>query len=371
MKDEFLPLFEPFDLPSGVQLKNRIVMAPMTHTASHLDGSVSEVEIKYYVRRARGIAMLITGSASVMANGGFPGSAAADRDELIPSLRNLASAIQSVGTKAVLQIAHGGRKCPQFIDDIVGPSSVPEPKEGAIVPRELTAEEIPDIIRAFGEATRRAIEAGFDGVEIHGANGFLIEQFYSPHANRRNDQWGGSRNERMRFPLAVVDEVRRIVQLHAKKTFIVGYRITPEEAGTPGITMDDTLALVQALALKKMDYLHVAQNDIWSGPQCANGDTRPCLEIIKETAGNLPIIGVGSIRTAENAAQALQTGVPLIALGRELIMDPEWLKKIAQGREDDIKTKLAMTDQLHLEIPDSLWGIIMRVPGWFPVETEA
>ncbi|MBD2843850.1 NADH-dependent flavin oxidoreductase [Paenibacillus sp. IB182496] len=371
MKDEFLPLFEPFDLTSGVQLRNRIVMAPMTHTASHLDGSVSEVEINYYVRRARGIGMLITGSASVMANGGFPGSATADRDELIPGLRNLASAVRSVGAKAVLQIAHGGHKCPPSIDDIVGPSSVPEPKEGAIVPRELTAEEIPGMIRAFGEATRRAIEAGFDGVEIHGANGFLIQQFYSPHTNRRDDEWGGSRQNRMRFPLEVVDEVRRVVELHAKPSFIVGYRITPEEAETPGITMDDTLALVQALVLKKLDYLHISQTDMWSGSQRANGDTRPCIEIIKEHAGNLPIIGVGSIRTAENAAHALQAGVPLIALGRELIMDPEWLKKIAQGREEDIKTKLAKTDQLQLEIPDSLWGVIMRMPGWFPFETEA
>lgn len=371
MKEIYQPIFVPYTLPNGIQLKNRIIMAPMTHASSNVDGTISETEVNYYVRRAKSVGMVIASSTRVMANGGFPGTALADRDEMIPGLRRLASAIQREGAKSILQIAHAGRKCPPFVEDIVSASAIPESKAGAAVPRELTASEIPNIIRAFGEAARRAIEAGFDGVEIHAANGDLIQQFFSPHANRRNDRWGGSLEKRMAFPLEVVDEVIRVVRQHSKKPFIVGYRLSPEEMETPGITMSDTLALIEALASKQLDYVHISQNDFWSIPQHGVDDTRPNIEIIQEHAGRLPVIGIGSIRTAEDAVRALQTGIPLIALGREIIMEPDWLEKIAQGREGDIKTTISKTDQHRLAIPDSLWGMIMRVPGWFPIETEA
>ena len=126
----------------------------------------------------------------------------------------------------------------------------------------MTESEIQEIIRAFGESTRRAIEAGYDGIEIHGANGYLVQQFFSPHSNRRDDQWGGSVENRMKFPLAIVDEVQRVVAEHAKGPFIVGYRFSPEEPETPGITMADTLDLVDALADKNLDYLHVSSDGL-------------------------------------------------------------------------------------------------------------
>jgi len=370
MKESFQSMFKPFVFANGVRLSNRIVMAPMTHSSSNADGTVSEAELRYYARRAGNAGMVITGSAAVAPNGGFPGSAAADRDELIPGLSALAAAIQGKGAKAVLQIAHGGRKCPPFIPDIVSASPVPE-REGAVVPRELAEEEIRAIVRAFGEATRRAIQAGFDGVEIHGANGFLIQQFFSPHANRRNDKWGGSLENRMAFPLDVIREVKRVAALHADKPFVIGYRLTPEETLTPGITLADTLELVEAIAAERLDYLHVSQNDFWSVPNGESGG-RTYVEIIQERAGGqIPVIGAGSIRAAEEAVRALQSGIPLIALGRELVMEPDWLEKIAQGRENEIRTTLSRHDQHRLAIPDPLWGIIMRVPGWFPVEPEA
>jgi len=343
----------------------------MTHSSSNADGTVSEAEINYYARRAVSVGMVVTGSAAVAPNGGFPGMASADRDELIPGLRDLAAAIQGKGAKAILQIAHGGRKCPPFTQDIVSAGAVPE-REGAVVPRELTDAEIPAIIRAFGEAARRAIEAGFDGVEIHGANGFLIQQFFSPHANRRSDRWGGTLENRMAFPLAIVREVQRVVRLHAKQPFLIGYRLTPEETETPGIMMGDTLALVEALAAEHLHYLHLSQNDFWSVSQRGIEDSRPRVEIIQERVGRqLPVIGAGSIRTASEAAQALKSGIPLVAMGREIVIEPDWLEKVAQGREDEIKTTLSKADQQRLAIPDPLWGMIMRVPGWFPVEAEA
>ncbi|MVP01055.1 NADH-dependent flavin oxidoreductase [Paenibacillus lutrae] len=372
MNTKYAPLFENFTFNKGISLKNRVVMAPMTNYSSNEDGTVSDAEIAYYERRSGGAGMVITACTFVTPNGqGFPGEFAGDRDEMIPSLKRLASSIQKKGAKAVLQIFHGGRSCPPELvpgGDIVSASAVAEEKAGSPVPRALTESEIEAIIRDFGETTRRAIEAGYDGIEIHGANGYLIQQFFSPHSNRREDKWGGSVERRMAFPLAIVDEVNRVVAEHAKHPFLVGYRFSPEEAETPGITMDDTLKLVDALADKNLDYLHVSLMDFWSTPRSGADTDRPRIEIIKELAADrVPIIGVGSIHSADEAQQALATGVPLIALGRELIMEPDWVQKVEEGRESEIRVTVSREDQERLVIPGPLWNGIIHTPGWFPV----
>ena len=368
---KYLPLIEPYTLPNGVQLKNRIVMAPMTNFSSNPDGTVTDAEVKYYARRSSGVGMVITACTYVTANGkGFHGEFGGDRNELIPSLRQLASAIKEQGAKAVLQIFHGGRQIPpELVPDgeVVSASAVPVEGEGKPVPRALTETEVESIIRDFGETTRRAIEAGFDGVELHGANGYLIRQFFSPHSNRREDKWGGSIEKRLAFPLAVVDEVKKVVAEHAKESFVVGYRFSPEEPETPGITMADTLTLVDALADKNLDYLHVSLQDFWSTPRRGVEDTRSRIEIIQDRVGDrVPVIGVGSIYTADDALKAMQTGIPLIALGRELIIDPDWVQKVQEGRESEIVTKINKNNQQQLVVPDPLWQAIVNRPGWFP-----
>ncbi|UOF89600.1 NADH-dependent flavin oxidoreductase [Fodinisporobacter ferrooxydans] len=372
MQQKYKPLFESFSLRSGVQLKNRIVMAPMTNFSSNPDGTVSDAEVDYYVRRSKGVGMVVTACTYVTPNGkGFSGEFAGDSDAMIPSLRRLATAIKQAGAKAVLQVFHGGRMCPPDLvpnGDIVSASAVAPEQEGAPIPRALTDSEIEEIVHAFGETSRRAIEAGFDGVEIHGANGYLIQQFFSPHSNRRTDLWGGSLEKRMAFPLAIVDEVKKVVAAHAKQPFLVGYRFSPEEAETPGITMADTLALLDALANKDLDYIHVSLMDFWSAPRRGVESTRSRMELIQERIGKkVPVIGVGSIHTADDALKALQTGVSLLALGRELIMDPDWVEKIEQGRESEIDTTMTKHDQARLVVPDPLWQAIMNTPGWFPV----
>jgi 2,4-dienoyl-CoA reductase-like NADH-dependent reductase (Old Yellow Enzyme family) len=373
MNLKYNPLFEKMAFRSGVQLKNRIVMAPMTNFSSHDDGTVSDAEVNYYVRRSNGVGMVITACTYVTPNGkGFKGEFAADRDEMIPSLQRLATAIKEQGAKAILQIFHGGRSCPPDLvpnGDIVSASAVPEEKEGSVTPRALTAAEIEAIVVDFGEATRRAIEAGYDGVEIHGANGYLVQQFFSPHSNRRDDKWGGSLEKRLTFPLAVVDEVKRVVAEQAKESFLVGYRFSPEEAEEEGITMADTLKLVDVLADKELDYIHVSLFEFGSTPRRGvEDDGRSRLEWIQEIAGDrVPIIGVGSIHTPDEAMKALETGVPLIALGREIIMEPDWVSLVADGRESEIKTTLTKEDQERLVVPSPLWNAIMHAPGWFPV----
>ena len=371
MNLKYAPLFVSFKLGNGIQLKNRIVMAPMTNFASNSDGTVSDAEIKYYERRSNGVGMVITACTNVSANGkGFDGEFAGDSDEMIPSLRRLASAIKEKGAKAILQIFHGGREVPPEVipnGDVVSASAVPAEGEGKPIPRALSETEIETIIRHFGETTRRAIEAGFDGVEIHGANGYLIHQFFSPHSNRREDRWGGTLEKRLTFPMAVVDEVKKVVSTHAKEPFIVGYRLSPEEPETLGFTMADTLVLVDALADKNLDYLHISLMDFWSTPRRGVEDTRSRIEIIQDLVDDrVPVIGVGSIYTPDDALKALQTGVPLIALGRELIIDPDWVQKVEQGRESEIVTKLNKNNQQQIEIPNPLWQLIIKTPGWFP-----
>jgi 2,4-dienoyl-CoA reductase-like NADH-dependent reductase (Old Yellow Enzyme family) len=371
MNEKFSPLFDLFSFPNGVSLKNRVVMAPMTNFSSNEDGTVTDAEVKYYARRSKGVSMVVTACTYVTRDGkGFKGEFGADTDEMIPSLRKLASAIKAEGAKAVLQIFHGGRECPPELvpdGDIVSASAVQSERNSAKAPRELTGEEIEKIISAFGETTRRAIQAGFDGVEIHGANGYLIQQFFSPHSNRREDQWGGSLEKRMAFPLAVIDEVKKVTAEHAREPFIVGYRFSPEEPEEPGITMADTLKLIDALAAKNLDYLHVSLNDFWSKPRRGVDDDRSRMEIIHERVGKkVPVIGVGSLYSAEEVIKAFETGVPLLALGRELIIDPDWVEKVETGRENEIETKLDTGAQSRLVVPDPLWQAIVNTPGWFP-----
>ena len=371
-------LLSPYTFANGVELKNRIVMAPMTNFSSNPDGTVTEAEVNYYARRSKGVSMVITACTYVTPNGkGFHGEFGGDSDEMIPSLKQVAKAIKDQGAKAVLQIFHGGRMCPPELvpnGDIVSASDIPAEKGGvsteepAVKPRALTESEVEEIIHAFGETTRRAIEAGFDGVEIHGANGYLVQQFFSPHSNRREDRFGGSLEKRMAFPLAVVDKVKNVVKEHAQSPFIVGYRFSPEELETPGITMVDTLALVDALADKGLDYLHVSLNKFFSKPRRGVDDvTKTRIEYLLETINNrVPLIGVGSIYSAEDARNAFEMDVPLLALGRELIIDPDWVQKVAEGREDEIVTQIDKSKQEQLVIPDPLWNAIIHTPGWFP-----
>lgn len=246
---DFSPLFEPYTFRSGVQVRNRLVLAPMTTWSGDADDSVSSSELAYIARRSAGVGLGLTAVGYVTAGGkGFHGQFGAEHDGRLESLRSLADAIKSGGARAVLQVFHAGHQAPPELvnQDVTSASDVPPParpgQPNDVQVRALSAEEVGAIVLDFGQATRRAIEAGFDGVEIHGANGYLIQQFVSGHSNRRTDEWGGSLERRLRFPLAIIDEVRRVVASHAQGPFLVGYRFSPEEPHEQGLTMHDTLA---------------------------------------------------------------------------------------------------------------------------------
>jgi len=375
MNSNFKNLLAPFTFPiSGIEVSNRIVLAPMTTFSGNDDGTTTDAEVAYYKERNQSAGLLITACAYVIRHGkGFHGQIGADTDELIPSLKRIAETLKANGNKAVLQIYHGGRMSPpeELVDgQSVSASAIAAEREGAQIPREMTESEIEETIVAFGEATRRAIAAGFDGVEIHGANTYLLQQFFSPHSNRRTDKWGGDLIKRMTFPLAVVDAVKQAAAL-ASHPFLVGYRISPEEMENPGITMEDTLQLVEALSHKQLDYLHVSVMDFWAGSMRDKQDTVARAQLIAAKIGHiLPVIGVGGFHTPEDAEKVLALGIPLVAMGRELLMDPHWLTKVKENAVDKIETELDINAQDALKIPNPLWqGLVLRT-GWMPIKKQ-
>ena len=373
MNSNYKNLLSPFTFPvSGIKIASRTVMAPMTTFSGNEDGTTNDAEVAYYRERNESAGLLITACAYVIRHGkGFHGQIGADSDELIPSLRRIADAMKANGNKAVLQIYHGGRMSPpeELVDgQSLCASAVAAEREGAAVPREMTVTEIEETIVAFGEATRRAIEAGFNGVEIHGANTYLLQQFFSPHSNRRTDKWGGDLIKRMTFPLAVVDAVKKAVALSAHP-FLVGYRISPEEMENPGIKMDDTLALVEALSKKKLDYLHVSVMDFWAGSMRDQKDTvARALKIVEKVGHILPVIGVGGAHTPEDVERILAAKISLVAMGRELLMEPHWLTKVKNNEVDQIITELDVNTQELLNIPTPLWNGLMSRSGWMPMK---
>lgn len=183
MNQKYESLFKSFTLSSGVQLKNRVLMAPMSMTASGANGELTDVELAFYKARAQGVGAVVTG-ALVSPNGKLiEHGIGIDNDTLLPGLQKLTVAIRENGAKAIVQLYHGGRLSnPALVPGghILGASPVAVEREGAAVPKAMTDAEIETVIEEYAQATRRAIEAGFDGVEIHGANGFLMQQFFSP-----------------------------------------------------------------------------------------------------------------------------------------------------------------------------------------------
>lgn len=374
MNNKYSKILSPFTFPvSGVTIDSRVVLAPMTTFSGNADGTVSDSEIAYYKERNKGADLLLTACAYVLPQGkGFHGQIGVHSDEMIPSLKRISTTLKENGGKALLQIHHGGRMCPpEELPDgqSVSASAVAALRDGAQIPREMTVAEIEEAIAAYGEAARRAVEAGFDGVEIHGANTYLIQQFFSPHSNRRTDKWGGSLEKRMAFPLAVVDAVKTAVAKSTTRPFIIGYRISPEEMENPGITFQDTLALVEALAAKGLDYLHVSTMSFWAGSMRDEKDKESRTKLIYEKVGHkLPIIGVGSISSPEQAEEVLATGVSLVALGRELLIEPHWLEKVKADKAEQIEKALDVHNQEGLKIPTPMWTSLLSRTGWLPIK---
>lgn len=369
-------LFEPLTLIKGVTLRNRVVMSPMTTWASNDDATVSDEEIAYYQRRVQGVGLVITGCTHVSPSGvGFTGEFGSDQDRFIPGLRRLASTAKSGGATAILQIFHAGnRALPDRVPggDIVSASAgrgEAHAFAACDVPaRALTETEILAIIADFGATTRRAIEAGFDGIELHGAHSFLLQCFFSPLYNRRTDRWGGSLENRLRFPVAVIQEVRRVIAAHADRPFILGYRVSPEESGEGGFRISDAYDMIDGVIDAGVDYVHASLASVHdSKPIDATDDTTIAELIVRHVGGRVPVIAAGQLRTPAQAADALAAGLSLVAVGQGLIMNPDWVQLAQAGRAQQITTSLDADAVRVLAIPKKLWTIIDAATGWFSI----
>ncbi|UJR63167.1 flavocytochrome c [Dickeya zeae] len=354
-------VFSPFTLPNGVELKNRLLMAPMTTCTGFYDGTVTRELVEYYQVRAGSIGAVIVECCFIDDKGlAFPGAIGIDHDNKIAGLAKIASAIKEKGSKAILQIYHGGRMVePKLIGgrSPVGPSAVAAPREGAAVPLALTGEDVEAMIAKFGEGVRRAIEAGFDGVEIHGANTYLIQQFYSPNSNLRTDEWGGSRDNRARFPLAVLDITHKMARQYADASFIIGYRFSPEEIEEPGIRFDDTLYLLEKLAARGLDYLHFSMGYTLRSSIVDTTDPTPLIgkyvAMRSDTLAKVPVIGVGGVVNQADADAALEHGYDLVAVGKACIAYPDWTDRLISQQKVDLF--IDSTQREALTIPEPLW----------------
>ena len=349
---------KPYTFANGARLQNRIVMAPVTTQSSFFDGTVSNDEVKFYQMRS-GVGMIIAEVANINKEGkGFEGELSVAEDRFIPGLSKLANAIHLKGSKAVLQIFDAGRKTNRQILRGIQPrsaSAVAPHRNPDEVPRELTDDEIEQVIADFGAVTLRAVKAGFDGVEIHGANTYLLQQFFSPHSNRRTDKWGGNIEKRMNFIKAVIAEVRRVVAKYAPADFIVGYRFSPEELSNPGIRIADTLKLVAMLSEQPIDYLHSSMGDR-KRTSLLNKDDQEELnhKILTVIDERKPLIEVGSVQTPTDAEMALNEGATLVAMGRELLREPNWFEKVRLGDEKSIRYMISPADMDLLGLPGGL-----------------
>ena len=368
MNPKYAPLFQTYTLNNGVTIKNRLVVAPMTHFGSQADGLISDQERTFLSNRAGDMGMFITAATLVQKDGkAFHGKPEATGEHCLDSLKETAQILQQQGAKAILQIHHGGAKA---MDDLLdGLDKISASASEAEHAREATAEEVEALIASYAQAADLALRAGFDGVEIHGANGYLIQQFYSVQSNRRNDQWGGSLENRMRFPLAVIDAVVAVREKHRRNDFIIGYRFSPEEPGDNGLTMTETGALIDALVQKPLQYLHVS---LWEFDKKIRrgGDTAQTrMQFIHERInGKLPLIGVGNLFTADQILAAYETGwAEFIALGKTVMINPHIATQIREGREDEIETQLDPTRADHYGFPDTLWEFASSgTQAWLP-----
>ena len=334
---------EPLKFKSGVTLRNRLMMSPMTTTQSFYNGSITHDEIDYYTQRAAGLGAVITGAANVEDLGkGWHGELSIAHDSMLPGLSGLAHGIQSQGAKAIVQIFHAGRMTHRDVlngEQIVSASAVAALRDDVETPRAMSIDEIHATIAAFGEATRRAIQAGFDGIELHGANTYLIQQFFSPHSNRRTDEYGGHTPQaRFRFIDELLKAVFAAVDQYADRPFIVGYRFSPEEFEEPGIRLEDTLWLLSQLRESRLDYVHVSLNNYDRVSRDSQYQDKSIMTYVHEALqGKLPLVGVGGVRTRDDVKTVLQTA-ELVAVGQQLLYDPTWAVKLAKNADDTMVT---------------------------------
>jgi 2,4-dienoyl-CoA reductase-like NADH-dependent reductase (Old Yellow Enzyme family) len=289
-----------------------------------LKGAVTDRLINFYVKRSSALGLLIVEHAYISQDGKLsPKQLGIYDDDLIDGLEKLSNSIHSADVPAVVQITHAGCVANRKLigTDPLGPSSSGKTHE-------LSGSEIDALIENFGRAAKRAVKAEFDGVELHGAHGFLLNQFFSPLMNKRHDEYGGSIEKRMRFPLKVVQKVREEI---GQKLLL--YRLGADDLAPKGIRIEDSVVFAKRLERSGVDIIDVSGGMCGSEPKQlreVKGYFVPQAEKIKK-AVKVPVIGVGGINEADYADRLVrEERVDLVAVGRAIWKDPNWAEKAVQ-----------------------------------------
>ena len=320
-------LFSPLAI-KHFTLTNRIVLPPMANNMSDGNGAVTDKHIEHYVRRAQtGVGMVIVEHAYVRTDGRVhKAQLGIHHDDLIPDLRRLADAVKANGTVVGIQITHGGGKATQ-----ASANTVPlAPSAGAVLgaaepSTALTAEQLAEIREAFVAATHRALAAGFDFVEVHGAHGYLLSQFLSPLANQRTDEYGGDLENRLRFPLEVVGAVREVVD----DEHLLLYRLGANDYMAGGLTAEDGRQAAKALVAAGVDLLDISGG--FCGTQTPDWDRKsqgyfvPMAAAIRDEI-DVPVVVAGGITDPVAADRFIrEEHVDLVAVGRAMLTNPDWV----------------------------------------------
>jgi len=312
-----------------LMLANRLVMPPMATAKADLDGTVNQALLDYYAEKSRGgyLGLIIIEHCFVALQGkAGEGQLSAADDAGVEMLGQLARTIHHNGTKAVLQINHAGSGTDQSVTgcEVVAPSAIMNLRKGNTIPRELTKKEIQTIIGQFAAAARRAKEAGFDGVEIHSAHGYLLNQFFSPLANKRTDEYGGDVLGRIKIHLEIIRAVRDAVG----DAFPILLRLGAADYMEGGSTIEDSKVAARAFEQAGVDVLDI------SGGFCGymipgnrdQGYFSPLTAAIKEVV-SVPVILTGGITEAAAAEQLLATDkADLVGVGRAVLAESFWAK---------------------------------------------
>ena len=344
----------------SLELPNRIVRGATSETMASPSGVVYDSFVELYRRLAEGGAgLLLTGHMYVDPCGQASANQTGIHDDkVIPALRRATDAVHEAGGRIFAQIGHCGSQTMMSSITPVAPSPVPNAMY-TIQPVELTTEEVSGLVRSFGAAAARAAEANFDGIHIHGGNGYLISEFCSPHANTRDDEWGGDAERRSRFMVEVYDAVRSAVG----DDLPVTARLSVEDSVESGLQREESLQRARVLADRGLNgfettygvmrsyfenirpYVAVGRAQAWRNllvqrarqPAGAEAYYRPFARAVKEASG-LPVILVGGVRTTETMTDILSSGdADFLAMARPFIREPDLVRKLEAGRTGGVE----------------------------------
>lgn len=358
-------LSRPLTLPNGNVLRNRLAKASMSEALGTYDNRPTLKLVELYRRwAASGLGFLITGNVMVDRRAlGEPGNVAIEDETDLPVLREWARAATGQGAAIWVQLNHPGKQSTKGLNaSNLAPSAIPFREDMAAffeTPREATTGEIEDVIARFGRSAAVCKKAGFSGVQIHGAHGYLVNQFLSPHHNQRSDEWGGTPEKRRRFVLAVYAEVRRQVG----PNFPVGIKLNSADFQRGGFTEEDSMATIHALADAGIDLIEIS-GGTYEAP-AMNGSFQKESTATREAyflafadklraTVKVPLMVTGGFRTAAGMNAALASGaLDIVGLARLLAIDPDAPAALLQGQDSrqsvrPIKTGIKQVDSLGL-----------------------